>query len=160
MICLIRSDERLIHGQCMQFICSDFSIKDIVVVDDTTAKNPLLKSIFENAVPKAINANVYTLEDAVPFIEAAKTNSTNTLVLMKHPRTLLKIRELVNGLPDELNIGPQMARNGIKCADYATLAKEDIEVCKQLTADGVRVYFNSIGANGNVIEWSSVSSKI
>ncbi len=41
MISLIRCDERLIHGQCMQFIVSDYSIKRILVVDNATAMNPV-----------------------------------------------------------------------------------------------------------------------
>ncbi|MEG0240417.1 PTS sugar transporter subunit IIB [Anaerorhabdus sp.] len=160
MICLVRSDERLIHGQCMQFIVSDFSIKTILVVDDSTATNPILKSIFQTAVPQAITANVYTLQEAIPFIKDAVTNSENTLLLMKNPRTLVPILEQVEGVKQELNIGPQMARNGVKCADFATLHPEDIEACKKLTDMGVRVYFNSIGASGSVTEWSSVAKKI
>lgn len=160
MICLVRSDERLIHGQCMQFICSDFSIKEIIVVDDMTASNPILKSIFETAVPKAIKASVHTTAGATDKIKEALTNNVNTLLLMKHPRTLVQLRTNVEGIPAELNVGPQMAKKGIKCADYATLAPEDIEACKQLTDMGVRVFFNSIGASGSVIEWTSVASKL
>lgn len=160
MICLVRSDERLIHGQCMQFIVSDYSIKNIIVVDDMTATNPLLKSIFQNAVPKAIQARVYTVKESIPVIQEAVGSSENTLLLMKNPRTLLPILEQVEGLPKSLNVGPQMARNGIKCVDYATLHPEDVEACKKLTDMGVRVFFNATGASGTVTEWTSISSKI
>lgn len=160
MICLIRSDERLIHGQCMQFIVSDYSIKHILVVDDATATNSLLKSIFQSAVPKSITATVHTVKDAIPAIKESLENSENTLLLMKNPRTLLPILEQVEGLPKILNIGPQMAKNGKKLVDYATLHDQDIEACKELTQKGVRVYFNSIGASGSVVEWASVEKKI
>lgn len=160
MICLIRSDERLIHGQCMQFIVSDYSIKHILVADDLTANNPILKSIFQNAVPKAITADVYTVSDAVPVLKEALADAVNTLLLMKNPRTLLKLMDAVDGLPKMLNIGPQMAKNGIKCVDYATLHPEDVEACRQLSGRGVRVYFNSIGASGSVVEWSAAARRI
>ena len=160
MICLVRSDERLIHGQCMQFIVSDYSIKNIIVVDDMTATNALLKSIFQNAVPKAIQARVYTVEEAIPVIKEAVESSENTLLLMKNPRTYIMIFEQVGGLPKSLNIGPQMARNGIKCVDFATLHPEDVEACKKMTDMVIRVFFNATGASGAVTEWSSVSGKI
>lgn len=160
MICLVRSDERLIHGQCMQFIVSDYSIKNIIVVDDMTATNALLKSIFQNAVPKAIQARVYTVSESVPVIREAIDSSENTLLLMKNPRTYVSLLEQVEGLPQSLNIGPQMARGGIKCVDYATLHPDDVEACKKLTAMGVRVFFNATGASGAVTEWTAVSSKI
>lgn len=160
MICLVRSDERLIHGQCMQFIVSDYSIKRIIVVDDMTATNALLKSIFQNAVPKAIRAEVYTVDESISVIREAIDNDEHTLLLMKNPRTYIPILEQIKELKNDLNIGPQMARKGIKCVDYATLHPEDIEACKRLTEKGVRVFFNSIGASGSVIEWTSISSKI
>lgn len=160
MISLIRCDERLIHGQCMQFIVSDYSIKRIIVVDNTTAMNPVLKTIFTTAVPKALKADVYTVEQATEEIKGAFTDSTNTLLLMKNPRTLVQVRENVADLPNELNIGPQMARDGVKCVDFATLHPEDVAACKELAAQGVRIYFNSIGASGSVTEWTSVANKI
>ncbi len=160
MISLIRCDERLIHGQCMQFIVSDYSIKRILVVDNATAMNPVLKTIFTTAVPKALKADVYTVDQATEEIKGAVTDSTNTLLLMKNPRTLVQLRRNVSDLPNELNIGPQMARDGIKCVDFATLHQEDVEACKELAADGVRIYFNSIGASGAVTEWSSIASKL
>ena len=160
MICLVRTDERLIHGQCMQFIVSDYQIRRIIVVDDMTATNPILKSIFQTAVPKTITANVYTVAESINVIEEAKTDDVITLLLMKNPRTYLKLIDQIKDLPMSLNIGPQMAKNGIKCVDYATLHPEDIEACKQLTEKNVRVYFNSIGASGHVVEWKSIASKL
>ena len=160
MISLIRCDERLIHGQCMQFIVSDYSIKRILVVDNATAMNPVLKTIFTTAVPKALKADVYTVDQAAEEIKGAVTDSTNTLLLMKNPRTLVQLRRNVSDFPNELNIGPQMARDGVKCVDFATLHQEDVEACKELAADGVRIYFNSIGASGAVTEWSSIASKL
>ena len=156
MLKLIRCDERLIHGQCMQFIVSDYAIKRIIVVDDLTASNPILKSIFTTAVPKSIVANVYSINESISEISASLSDNTNTLLLMKNPRTLVELRKLVTGLSNELNIGPQMAKNGVKCTEYSTLHPEDIEACKNLIVDGVRIYFNATGAMGSTTEWKSV----
>lgn len=160
MIRLVRADERLIHGQTMQFIVTDYSIRNIIVVDNMTASNPLLKSIFQTAVPKEIKANVYTVTDSIPVIEEAMKSSDVTLLLIKHPRVYVELRSLVKDLPNELNIGSQMAKNGVKFAEYAALGEEDIEACKTLSKEGVRVYFNAIGASGSVIEWESAVKKI
>lgn len=160
MICLIRCDERLIHGQCMQFIVSDYSIKRIIVVDDMTASNPVLKSIFTTAVPPTIQANVYSTQESIEVIKGALNDDVNTLLLMKNPRTMVKILEQVDGLKKELNIGPQMARDGVKCVEFASLHAQDVEACKTLNEKGIRVYFNAIGASGNTTEWSAIASKI
>ncbi len=153
MIRLVRVDERLIHGQTMQFVVPDYSIRKIIVVDDMTATNSLLKSIFQTAVPKHINANVYTLDDSIDVIKAALEDSETTLLLLKYPRTFLKLISMVDGLPKELNIGSQMAKNGTRYTDYASLSLEDIAACSELTKGNVRVYFNAIGSSGSVVEW-------
>lgn len=160
MIRLVRADERLIHGQTMQFIVTDYSIRRIIVVDDMTATNPLLKSIFQTAVPKEISAEVFTVTDSVEAIKEAMGNSDVTLLLIKFPRTYVELRQQIEGLPNELNIGSQMAKNGVKFAEYATLGQEDIEACKQLASDQVRVYFNAIGASGAVVEWETAVKNI
>ena len=50
MIQLIRSDERLIHGQCMTQVVKTYDIQEIIVIDDATAENALLKRIFCKAL--------------------------------------------------------------------------------------------------------------
>jgi mannose/fructose/N-acetylgalactosamine-specific phosphotransferase system component IIB len=153
MIRLVRADERLIHGQTMQFVVPDYSIRRIIVVDDLTTNNPLLKSIFEAAVPKSIKATVCTVEQSKDLIESAISDSEPTLLLIKYPRTFLKLRSMIAGLPNELNIGSQMAKKGTKYTEYASLSAEDVEACKELAEDNVRVYFNAIGSSGSSVEW-------
>ncbi|MPN50008.1 hypothetical protein SDC9_197633 [bioreactor metagenome] len=53
-----------------------------------------------------------------------------------------------------------MAKNGVKCTDFATLHPEDVAAAKQLTEMGVHVFFNSIGVSGNVTEWTTVAKRI
>jgi mannose/fructose/N-acetylgalactosamine-specific phosphotransferase system component IIB len=153
MIRLVRADERLIHGQTMQFVVPDYSIRRIIVVDDLTTTNPLLKSIFEAAIPKTIQATVCTVEQAKEIVEPAITDSEATLLLVKYPRTFLKLRSLIAGLPNELNIGSQMAKNGTRYTEYASLSAEDVKACEELAKDNVRVYFNAIGSSGSFVEW-------
>jgi len=160
MILLVRADERLIHGQTMQFIVPENSITRIIVVDDLTATNALLKSIFETAVPKHISATVHTVEESRIPIEEALKDDVKTLLLIRAPRVFEMLRLRVSGLPDVLNIGSQMARNGVKCTEYATLLPEDITACVALASENVRVYFNAIGTSGAIVEWASVAKNL
>ena len=65
MIKLIRSDDRLIHGQCVTQIVKLYAIQHILVIDDFTATNPFLKRIFEKAVPSNITAEALTFDQAI-----------------------------------------------------------------------------------------------
>lgn len=49
MLTLIRCDDRLIHGQCMTVIVKAYDIEEIIVVDNFTATNSVLKTVFQNS---------------------------------------------------------------------------------------------------------------
>ena len=157
MLKLVRCDDRLIHGQCMTYIINEYAIRNIIVVDEFTATNLIIKSIFTAAIPKSISASVHTLVSSKEAIEVALKDDSSTLLLMKKPQTFVQLREMVESLPDSLNIGPQTIRNGCKiCTSYAALNQEEADACKTLTHQGVRVYFNSIGSSAKFVEWASV----
>ena len=157
MLKLVRCDDRLIHGQCMTYIVNDYAIRNIIVIDDFTATNQIIKAIFTAAIPKTLSASVLTLAGSKEVIENALKDDSNSLLLMKKPQTYLQLREMITSLPDSLNIGPQTIRNGCKiCTPYAALNQEEANACKTLANQGVRVYFNSIGSSSKFVEWASV----
>lgn len=157
MLKLVRCDDRLIHGQCMTYIVNDYAIRNILVVDEFTATNKIIKSIFTAAIPKTLSASVLTLAESKEAIEKAINDDSSTLLLMKKPQTYVQIREMIPSLPDSLNIGPQTIRNGCKiCTPYAALNQEEADACNALAKQGVRVYFNSIGSSAKFVEWASV----
>ena len=85
MISLVRCDDRLIHGQCMTVIVKAYDIQEIIVVDQFTATNAVLKTVFKTAVPPSMKADVFTVPDALPKIREALDNNVRTMVLMKSP---------------------------------------------------------------------------
>jgi mannose/fructose/N-acetylgalactosamine-specific phosphotransferase system component IIB len=158
MLKLVRCDDRLIHGQCMTYIINEYAIRNIIVVDEFTATNPIIKKIFTSAIPKSISASVHTLADSKEAILAAMSDNSSSLLLMKKPQTFLSLRSMIENLPDSLNIGPQTIRNGCKiCTPYAALNQEEADACTTLEKQGVRVYFNSIGSGSKTVEWASVA---
>ena len=160
MIRLIRCDDRLIHGQCMISVTKEYNIDRIIVVDDFTATNAILRNVFEKAVNSRIKATCVTVEQSVNEIEKAKTNDENTLILMKTPQVFVELRKRVGSLPDELNIGPMSNRKGTKrVALWCNLLPSEIEAVRQLVENGVHVYFRQV-MNNKQIEWSDVKDKL
>ena len=74
MLTLIRCDDRLIHGQCMTVIVKAYDIEEIIVVDNFTATNSVLKTVFRTAVPPHMKADVFTVDDSLPKIKEATSN--------------------------------------------------------------------------------------
>ncbi len=159
MISLARCDDRLIHGQCMISVTKEYDIKRIIVVDDFTASNAILRVVFETAVPSNMKASCYTQEQAVNPIKDAMLNSENTLILMKTPQVYLGLRKIINGLPNNLNIGPMSSKKGaISVAMGTYLLPEEVEAIKELVNSGVHVYFKQTQSTP-LTEWDELVSK-
>lgn len=159
MIVLVRCDDRLIHGQCMTVLVKGNRIEQIIVVDNLTASNSILRSVFKAAVPADMRAGVYTVDEAAPLIREAMGNSTRTLVLMKSPETYRDLLDRVDGLPLELNVGPMSKRKGTTEVHAAAhLLPVEAQAVRDVVARGARVYFQQVPSQP-VIEWDDVKDR-
>lgn len=159
MIKLVRCDDRLIHGQTMTVVVKVNHIQNIIVVDDLTAKNSILKAVFKTAVPANMNAGVYTVEESIPKIKEALENDKETLLLMKTPITYKELLDRIPEIPLELNVGPVSKRKGtIEVHSCAHLLPEEAEAVKDVVARGAHVYFQQIPSQP-LVEWEDVKNR-
>lgn len=160
MIKLVRCDDRMIHGQCIVRVLGDFGIERVIGVDDFTASNAVLKKIYSLAIPPRIKGGIFSVKEAVDEIFQHLTDAEKVLVLVKNPQTALELYKSVERLPKELNIGPMSSRKGAKKATmYAYLMTEEIAAIDEMTAMGVRVYFNQT-TDQRTEEWERVRASL
>jgi mannose/fructose/N-acetylgalactosamine-specific phosphotransferase system component IIB len=156
MIQLVRCDDRLIHGQCVVRVISDFNIAHIVVADDFVAGNPVLTNVFLLAAPSGVKTEILSILSTAGRIPELDAEKGNVLILMRSPEVALKLHEVVPGLKKELNIGPMSNRpNTIKATMYCSLTSAEQDAIKALTALGIRVYFNQV-ISQKTVEWSDI----
>lgn len=159
MITLVRCDDRLIHGQCMTVIVKTYNIQEIIVVDDFTATNTILKTVFRTAVPSNMKADVFTVKDSLPKIREALTNNVTTMVLMKSPIVYVELLKAMGNLPKELNVGPMTKRKGSVSVHPAIhLMPNEGEAVKEAVSMGAHVYFRQVPDQA-LIEWEDVKNK-
>lgn len=159
MITLVRCDDRLIHGQTMTSVIKEYNIKEIIVVDNFIATNPILRDVFQMTVDGNMKASVFTIEGSLEIINNSVKNDISTLLLMRTPEVFLELRGHINGLPDRLNIGPMSSRKGtISATNFAYLTDSEIKSIKELVSQGVEVYFKQV-ASSKVIQWEEIENK-
>lgn len=159
MIVLVRCDDRLIHGQCMTVIVKEYDIKEIIVVDNFTATNAVLKTVFRSAVPSTMKADVFTVTDSIPKIKEALTNDVRTMVLMKSPLVYVELLKAMDDLPKELNVGPMTNRKGSTSITPAiNLMPDEAEAVKEAVGMGAHVYFRQVPEQP-LVEWEQVKDK-
>lgn len=159
MISLVRCDDRLIHGQCMTVIVKAYDIQEIIVVDDFTATNSILKTVFKTAVPPTMKADVFTVQDSLAKIKEAKDNQVRTMVLVKSPIVYLELLKAMDELPKELNVGPMTKRKGsISVHPAINLMPDEGEAVKEAVNMGAHVFFRQV-PDQPLIEWDEVKDR-
>lgn len=161
MISLVRNDDRLIHGQCMVRLVQHFKLSRIIVVDDMTATNSILKMVFEKAAMPGMTINVYTHENCIEPIKAAIVDNVSTMVVFRFPTTAKVLFDKIPDLPKHIMVGPCQMRPGCKTVmDGCYVSEEEIKVLKELAEErGVEVYFQAV-PDMQRLDWKDVKNKL
>ena len=91
-ITTIRIDDRLIHGQIVTKWIKYANASAILVIDDKTRNDPMLKMIISLAVPNGIELIVATKDEAKQLL-MEDDSTKNTLVIMRNPKEMLSLIE-------------------------------------------------------------------
>jgi len=160
VISLVRCDDRLIHGQCMTRIVQHFFIKEIIVVDEYTAANSLLKSIFEKAVPPGMKAKVVTINEAIELLPTCMANDISTLVLFKTPLVAVSLFSALKDLADSMMVGPvAMKPTAVEMQKGTYLTPPEMEAADQLEEMGVTVFFQVVPGQKR-FDWKDLRTKV
>ncbi len=161
MIVFIRSDDRLIHGQCQTKIIPLNKINRVIGVDDETVQNPMLKKVFEMAAPSGVRCTVHSVKEALEPIRKCCVNDKRTLIIARRPSTLLKLFQAIPELPKSINCAniPQ-SKEGFLIRRDIWIDPEQQAALSELDALGVDVYFQQFpGNNGPEIHWKDEKGK-
>ena len=111
----------------------------IMIVDDETAANDFLKSVFKSAVPAGVGLGVFTIKKAVDRLKKGFHKDDRVILLAKYPQTILALHNLGAQLPPCI-VGGMGSREDRK-RFYRNISASDDEraVFKKLIDDGVEV---------------------
>ena len=138
--CLVRIDNRLVHGQILEAWIPHLNAECIAIVDDDVAYNPFRETVIRMVVPREIELKVFS---ASSFIEENKNcpfvKSERTIFLLSNTSDVLDI--FTNGFAfNKLNIGNLCSDVTMKnCSSCVSLNKLDIDNLNSLLAASVSV---------------------
>lgn len=157
----IRVDDRLIHGQTVIAWCPTLKIAEIIAIDDSSAQNPMLRSIMTMGVPKEYHTNIVTVSEAKVILQ--EKTEKNRLVIVKYPKVLQEIKEEIMDC-EEIVLGNIAKReDSVHQLSGATgiffLSNQDVEEIDQLVQSGVKVKFQQL-PNATETSWESFKKSI
>jgi mannose/fructose/N-acetylgalactosamine-specific phosphotransferase system component IIB len=157
----IRVDDRLIHGQTIVAWCPTLGIKEIIGIDDESAKNPTLKSIMKMSVPSSYKTSIVSTEEAKVLLKEKR--SDNRLVIVKFPDRLPLIADEIKGC-EAIMLGNISKRaESVHKLSGATgifyLSDEDVKDIDRLVEQGFTVNFQQLPSTAKT-SWESFRKTI
>ena len=139
VIRLVRVDNRLIHGQVATGWISKSGANKIVVVDDRSATNELMRDVLELATPPGIHLDVYTVAQAAEEWKKDQFGAGSVMVILKSIPYAFDAYQKGFGFA-ELQIGGTISGAGRKVLEGAvSLNPEEFEMLQKLSEAGVEV---------------------
>ena len=86
----VRIDNRLLHGQVVQFWIPFLEVQRLVIADDATAGDQTLVSLYRMVMPKSVSLDVVTPEELAAALETEP--GASTLVLLAGVDALVRAR--------------------------------------------------------------------
>lgn len=139
-ICLLRIDERLIHGQVVVGWGTQLRPDRYVVVDDILAESQWEQDIYRLGLPENASADFISIAEARDRFRELANDSVGTVILT---RSATAMRELGRDrlLEDHaVNVGGLHHSPGRReCLSYVHLGEEDAQALRELEQDGALV---------------------
>lgn len=138
-IVMTRIDDRLIHGQVMTSWLNFLQANKIMVVDDQSSEDPLIKNILKSCIPGNIKLVVWPKEKAAARIKKGFAGDS-CIILVKYPQTLYDLWKDYDILFDEINIGGMgVSGNREKFFRNISASPEERQMFKEMIEAGSKI---------------------
>lgn len=162
MIVLVRNDDRLVHGQCMTRIVQHFKLQHIIVIDDGTANNSILKLVCEKAAMGNYKIEVFSTQNFMDAVKTAATNKLNTMIVFRFPTVAKLVYDVLQGkdVPSEMMVGPcQHTEGSVEVNTGSFVSKEYADIFNYLDDTyGIKTYFQPV-PDMKRVDWTDIKSK-
>jgi PTS system mannose-specific IIB component len=156
----IRVDNRLLHGQVVQFWLGHLGVDHLVVGDDDVASNEAMPTIYRMALPETVGLTVTTVVGLPAELE--RIGGKRALLLLKDVAALMRAIECgveldrvtlgnVHAAPERERVTDSVYLSPGETADLATLEERGIEVEIQTFPGEV---LRLVAAEGGGVRWS------
>lgn len=138
-IILGRIDYRLLHGIVATMWAPQSGAQRVMVIDDRTANDPIIKESMRLGKPAGMACSIITEETALTNFKAGKYDDHKVFVICEDPNIFLKLQEAGQKIP-RIVVGITRDREtGTKVSSRAAVKDEEKAVYKKLIESGTEV---------------------
>lgn len=146
-LCLVRIDDRLIHGQVVLGWARALKTDRIVVANDRIAKNSWERKFYSSSVPPHIKVSFFELDETARQLLNNLFKHETVMILFETVKDVLTVVEKGVAL-QEINVGGLHYREGAhELLPYVFLTDEDKAYCRELVKRSVTLLAQDIPGN-------------
>lgn len=145
-----RIDFRLLHGIVATQWAPMSGAQRVMVIDDKTANDPILKESMRMGKPAGMACSIITEQTAIKNFKNGKYDSHKVYVIAEHPEIFLHLQE--NGVKvPELVVGTTRSIDeGTKVSNRAAITEIQKPVYKQIINNGTNVLVKFVPADKDI----------
>lgn len=136
MICLLRVDDKLLHGQVAFSWVRNLRIHTIIIADDTVVYDEFMKMTLGLSKPSGVHLEILEIFQAIDLINQHVYSDLNVMIVVKSIENAYHILEKVPEI-QSLNFGSLRQRYGTKqITENIALNEDEQQLCRKLIKDG------------------------
>lgn len=144
-ICLIRIDQRMIHGQVCVKWANIAKAEKIICIDDETSKNELVKKMFKLAAPAGVKVLVYSVDRFIEKWKEQKFENDNIMIVFKNIATCYQV--YMAGFPmTMIQLGniPKVAETVKRLGSEVAVTQKELDCLYDMSGSGIRIEIQTI----------------
>ncbi|MCR0329147.1 PTS sugar transporter subunit IIB [[Clostridium] innocuum] len=140
---LVRIDDRLIHGQIATTWINNYSIEQVLIINDQILKDKMQQSVISMTAPVNVKVKVFGVDT---FIEVYKKTPIHRKTMIILTNSIDAYRLAKGGVNfNILNVGGMRYENGrVKIAKAVSVTQEEREAFEQLIKMGIDVQIQMV----------------
>ena len=133
----VRVDDRLVHGQVVLSWSRKIGIDTLLIANDLSAKDLVVQSVMNLAVPPGIELSVSSVEDTAKQIQEGEWENQQCMLVVKDSVDLLRLHEAGFEM-EEVNVGNASGGTGkVRLLKHCAASPEELAAWHELNKKGV-----------------------
>ncbi|MCU0660991.1 MAG: PTS sugar transporter subunit IIB [Myxococcota bacterium] len=148
----VRVDNRLLHGQVVQFWIPYLEVAHLIIADDEVAANPALPAIYRMAVPEFVELAVIPVDRLPALLDTKIGANVSTMVLLsdvRHAaRAALQGARFFHLTLGNVHASPERSR----VTDSVFLSQLELDTLRMLKQRGIVVEIQTFPGDARLLE--------
>lgn len=145
-----RIDFRLLHGIVATQWAPQSGAQRVMVIDDKTANDPILKESMRMGKPAGMACSIITEEAAIKNFKAGKYDSHKVFIIAEDPSIFLHLQEAGQQIPKLIVGTTRSLDNGTLVSKRASIKDEEKPIYKKIMDNGCEVQVKFVPADKDV----------